>query len=161
MEGINDQCCPEFNPVPWNEKTHAWYNKKFISAAIPQFLYIPLPCSISCMMKRQIKLINKADAMPHADEYIFLNSSVSPWKSEYFIHVTTEVPGALNTEISGTFVTKVFDGPYNNVPRWKKQMDFFVNDLGYTVQRYFIYYTTCPKCAEKYGHNYIVFFAKV
>ena len=161
MEGINDQCCPEFNPVPWDEKTHNWYSKKFIASTIPQFLYIPLPGAISGMMKKQIRLINNADAMPHSDEYIWLSSSISPWKSENFIHVTTEVPGALNTEISGTFITKVFDGPYNNVPYWKKEMDLFINDMGYTADRYFIYYTTCPKCAAKYGHNYIVLFAMV
>jgi hypothetical protein len=25
---------------------------------------------------------------------------------------------------------------------------------------YFFYYTTCPKCAKKHGHNYTVAFAK-
>ena len=24
------ECCPQFNPTPWNEKTFTWKEKKFI-----------------------------------------------------------------------------------------------------------------------------------
>lgn len=26
---------------------------------------------------------------------------------------------------------------------------------------YYFYYTTCPKCAKKYGHNYIIAFVEI
>ena len=29
------------------------------------------------------------------------------------------------------------------------------------TKKIYFYYTTCPKCAKKYGHNYIVSFAEV
>ena len=161
MEDINEGCCPQFNPVPWDEKTHVWYDKRFIAAAFPQFMYIPLPGAMSGMMKKQMKLIKAAEALPHTDEYIWLNRNISPWKSMNYFHVTTEVPGAVNTKISGMFITKVFDGPYNYVPQWTKEMDFYLNASGYTAEKYFVYYTTCPKCAKKYDHNYIVLFAMI
>jgi hypothetical protein len=31
--------------------------------------------------------------------------------------VTKEIPGAENVQLSGTFLSKVFDGPYNAVPK--------------------------------------------
>ena len=99
--------------------------------------------------------------MPHTEDFIWLNCPLSPWKSINYFHVTTEVPGAENTEMSGTFVSRVFDGPYKNVPYWKKEMDIYLNEMGYSSDRYFTFYTTCPKCAAKFGHNYIVLFALV
>jgi len=47
----------------------------------------------------------------------------SPWKSELYLAVAKEVPGAKNVALSGAFFTKVFDGPYNAVPKWIKEMD--------------------------------------
>jgi hypothetical protein len=113
------------------------------------------------MMKNQMKLIERANAMTHSDEYLWLSNDISPWKSQHFIHVACEVPGAVNTEMSGTYISKVFDGPYNTVPLWKKEMDLYLNTSGYTPDNYFVYYTTCPRCAKKYRHNYIVLFAQV
>lgn len=28
-------------------------------------------------------------------------------------------------------------------------------------EKYYFHYTSCPKCAKIYGHNYVVAFAKV
>jgi hypothetical protein len=75
--------------------------------------------------------------------------------------VTKEVPNAENVKLSGTYITKVFDGPYNAVPKWIKETNHYVTQKGKTVKRYYFYYTTCPKCAKIYGHNYVVAFAEV
>ena len=44
---------------------------------------------------------------------------------------------------------------------WIKEMAEYVAEKGKTVKKYYFYYTTCPKCAKTYGHNYVVAFAKV
>ena len=75
--------------------------------------------------------------------------------------VEKEVPDANNVKLSGTFLTKVFDGPYNAVPKWIKQMDEYVAEKGRKTKKYYFHYTTCPKCAKIYGHNYVVAFAQV
>jgi len=37
----------------------------------------------------------------------------------------------------------------------------FVKGKGKALQRMFFFYTTCPKCAKKYGKNYVVTLGKV
>jgi hypothetical protein len=34
-------------------------------------------------------------------------------------------------------------------------------EQGLEIRKWFMWYTTCPKCAEKYGKNYVVIVAKV
>jgi hypothetical protein len=85
----------------------------------------------------------------------------SPWKSEFYISVTKEVPGAKNVTISGSFISKVFEGPYNAVPKWIKEMDEYLSSINKKGKRYLFYYTTCPKCAKIYGKNYVVAFAEI
>ena len=161
MENIKDECCPEFNPVPWDEKIHIWDNKRFVRDTTRQFLHIPLPGTISGMIKRQMKMIEESEASPHTEDFIWLSYDPSPWKSEHFFHVIKEVNGADNVFISGTFMTKVFDGPYRSVPSWIKEMNIYVETNGYKALKYYVYYTTCPRCAKKYGHNYVVLFAMI
>ena len=54
-----------------------------------------------------------------------------------------------------------FEGPYKNTGQWCKQMAEWVRSKGKTIKRYFMYYTTCPKCAKQYGKNYVVILAEV
>ncbi|NYT04613.1 MAG: hypothetical protein GKC00_07910 [Candidatus Methanofastidiosa archaeon] len=75
--------------------------------------------------------------------------------------VTKEVPNVKNVRLSGTFISKVFDGPYKDVPKWIKEMDRYLENKGKKAKKYYFYFTTCPKCAEYYGHNYVVTFAEV
>jgi hypothetical protein len=90
-----------------------------------------------------------------------LAAESSPWKGELYINVTKEIPDAENVKLSGTYITRVFDGPYNAVPKWINEMNQYVGQKGKTVKKYYFYYTTCPKCAKTYGHNYVVAFAEV
>jgi hypothetical protein len=75
--------------------------------------------------------------------------------------VTKEIPEAENVKLSGTYLSKVFDGPYNAVPKWIIEMEKYVSSKGEKTKKYFFYFTTCPKCAKKYGHNYSIAFAQV
>ena len=75
--------------------------------------------------------------------------------------VTNEVYGIENIKFSGTYISKVFDGPYNKVPEWIKEMDTYLSEKGKTAKKYYFYYTTCPNCAKKYGHNYVVALAEL
>jgi hypothetical protein len=59
-------------------------------------------------------------------------------------------------KMTGEFVTKVFEGPYKNVPKWEKEMQAFLKEKGKEVTRTYLFYTACPKCAKFYGENYVV-----
>ncbi|MGI5826305.1 MAG: hydrolase [Patescibacteria group bacterium] len=107
------------------------------------------------------KKIQEAKAEVETKDFLMLAYDPSPWKSEIYMTVAKEVPGTKNVKLSGTFLSKVFDGPYNAVPKFIKEMDKFVETQGKKVKKYYFYYTYCPKCAKKYGHNYVVAFAAV
>jgi len=42
-----------------------------------------------------------------------------------------------------------------------KEMDKWLAESGRKAEKYYFYYTTCPKCAKKYGHNYIVVITQI
>ena len=64
-------------------------------------------------------------------------------------------------QMTGDFVTKVFEGPYKDVPRWARQLTANIKDKGKDVEQMYFFYTTCPKCAKTYGKNYVVGVAQV
>jgi hypothetical protein len=160
-QNVTSECCPPFDSIPWDEKTHEWKEKLFICDSIPQFLHIPLPSSMGKAIGRMNAKAQKAGALVEKDEFILLSYDPSPWKSILYMSVTKEVPDADNIKLTGTFISKVYDGPYSAVPRYIKDTVNYVSSLGKTVKKFYFYYTTCPKCAKKYGHNYIVSLAEV
>ena len=155
------ECCPKFDPEPWQEKELIWKDKLFIRETVPQFMHIPLPGTFGKAVGRMWKKIEDAQAKPDRNDFIMLSSESSQWKGEIFINTTKEVPNAENAKFSSTYLTKVFDGPYSAVPKWIKEMAPYVAEKGKSVKRWFFYYTACPKCAKKYGYNYVVAFAEV
>ena len=58
-------------------------------------------------------------------------------------------------------MTRVFDGPYNAIPRFIKEMDEYLKESGKAAKDYYVHYAYCPKCAKEQGHNYMVLFALV
>jgi hypothetical protein len=161
MHDNRTQCCPKFEPEPWQEKEFIWKDKLFIKDTMPQFMHMPLPGTFGKAVATMWKKIEDAGASPDIKDFIMLATESSPWRGEVYINATKDVPNANNIRLSGTFLTKVFDGPYNAVPKWIKDMAAFVASRGKTVKKYYFYYTTCPKCAKIYGHNYVVAFAEV
>jgi hypothetical protein len=75
--------------------------------------------------------------------------------------VTQEVPGLSTKRLTGTFLTKVFEGPYRNAPQWHEQLGDYARSTGHTPYASYFFYTACPKCAKAYGKNYVVGFQQV
>ena len=155
------ECCPVFDPALWDNKTHNWTEKAFIRDYLPQIFHMPFPSMMGKVIGRMWKKAEDANAAPEMKDFLLLAYDPSPWKSELYMNVTKEVPGAENVKLTGTLISKVFDGPYNHVPKYIREMDNYLATLGKTAKKYYFYYTTCPKCARKYGHNYIVAFTEV
>lgn len=161
MQTTDNECCPKFDPAPWQEKEIVWKDKNFIRESVPQFFHMPLPGTFGKAVERMTKKIDEAHAGTDRSQFLMLSAETSMWKGEIYINTAKEVPGADNVKLSGTFLTKVFDGPYNDVPKWIKSMNDYLSKKGKSAQKWFFYYTTCPKCAKKYGHNYVVTFAQI
>lgn len=107
------------------------------------------------------KKAQDAGAAPEMKDFLLLAYDPSPWKSELYMSVTKEVPDAENVRFTGTFISKVFDGPYNHIPKYLNEFRRYLVLKDLTAKKYYFYYTYCPKCAKKYGHNYIVAFAEI
>ena len=150
-------CCPRFNPEPWDEKEVTWQNKLFIKDHVRSFLHIPL--NFGKIVVKNMQMIEAAGAL--TPQPLMLSEEKSLWRSDVYIAVNKEVPKAEMARISGTFLTKVFEGPYKNAGTWAKEMEAYVKSKGKEIKKMYFFYTTCPKCAEVYGKNYTVLLAKI
>jgi hypothetical protein len=162
MTNENKECCPKFNPEKWDKKTHNWNNKQFIKDTIPTFFHLPFPPMINQKMTKMCKLVEDAKMVEvNKEDILILFRDPSAFKSEIYFSVTGPVATANNVTISGDFVSRVFSGPYNSVPKFIKQIDEYLAGQGKKAKDYYIHYAYCPKCAQKYGDNYMIIFAQV
>ena len=150
------ECCPRFNPDPWDEKEIAWEDKKFVKDRVRSIFHIPI--NFGSVMKRNVELIEASDAKP--EEMVVLSDENSLWGADVYISVTKDVPSVRMTTISGTFLSKVFEGSYRKMTQWIDEMKQYVASEDKKLNKLYFYYTTCPKCAKKYGKNYVVLLAK-
>ncbi len=150
-------CCPRFNPEPWQEKEIIFKDKLFIKDHVRSFMHIPL--NFGQVMTRNMKKIEEAGA--DTPEPLVLSDEKSLWSSDVYIAVSKEVPGAEMERISGTFLSKVFEGSYGNTSKWVRTMYDFIKSRGKEAKKLYFFYTTCPKCAKFYGKNYTVLLAEV
>jgi hypothetical protein len=57
--------------------------------------------------------------------------------------------------------TQVFDCPYKDAGRRRTELTATPAAEGRGAQKVYAFYTTCPRCAQSYGHNYVVLPARV
>jgi len=110
-------------------------------------------------MTRMLAAIDAAGATPA--NRIILTDENSLWGADVYVEAIRDVPGATMATISGTFLSKVFEGPYSSMRTWIEEMKAFVQGKGKDLQKLYFFYTTCPKCAKKYGKNYVAILAQV
>ena len=150
-------CCPPFDPVLWDDKVFEWSNKQFIRDNIYTFFYIPL--NFGKVIKRIVKKVEAADGvMPDS---LCLSDHTSKWNMGIYLAVDREIPGAKNETLSGKFYCKVYEGPFGDTGKWGKDFETITKARGFEIKKLFMWYTTCPKCAKKYGKNYVAFLARI
>jgi hypothetical protein len=150
-------CCPPFDPAPWNDARITWEGKKFIKDKVRTVFYMPL--NFGQAMKRLNKQVTAADAtMP---DYLCLSDHTSKWNMDLYLAVDKVIQGANNTTLSGKFFSKVYEGSFNETGKWMKDYDALAKSKGMTIKKTYMWYTTCPKCSKKYGKNYVVVMGEV
>lgn len=150
-------CCKRFDPGPWDEREVAWKDKLFLRDHVTSIFHIPL--NFGQVMERDVERIAAAGALP--EEPLMLSDENSLWGADVYIAVAKDVPGAKMERISGTFLTKVFEGGFGDMGKWVKEMERFVDSRGKKAKKLYFFYTTCPSCAKAYGKNYTVLVARV
>ncbi|MBU2652235.1 MAG: hypothetical protein KKA81_15000 [Bacteroidetes bacterium] len=150
-------CCPEFDPMPWDDKTLEWQDKKFIKASVCTFFYMPL--NFGKIMKKLDKSVRDAGA--EIPGWLCLSDHTSKWSMDVYLAVDKDIPGANNLTLSGKFYSKVYEGPFRDTKKWTEDYKSIVTSKGMEIKKWYMWYTTCPKCAKKYGKNYVVIISLV
>lgn len=150
-------CCEPFNPELWEEKEIVWQDKIFVKDHVTSFFHIPI--NMGKKIIKNMELIEKAGAK--SAHQLMLTDEKSLWGADIYIDVAKEVSGAQMAKISGKFLTKVFEGPYQNAGKWAKEMEEYVKNKEKELKKIYFSYTTCPKCAKVYGKNYVVLLAQI
>jgi hypothetical protein len=150
-------CCPPFDLASWNEKTIIWENKHFIRDKVCTLFYMPL--NFGGAMKRLMTKVEKAGAQ--VPDWICLSDHTSKWNMDLYLAVDKEIAGTENIFMSGKMLCKVYEGPFKDTGKWAKDFDAYTAAQKVNVDKLYMWYTTCPKCAKKYGKNYVVFIARL
>jgi hypothetical protein len=157
-------CCPKFDPDQFDEEIEiTWSEKDFIKDKTFCFFYIPL--NFPGLMKRVEAKLDAASARPEDKDAMVIIQRVdpcSPWLAEVYVASTKEnVPNAEMVKLSGTFLTKVYEGPYKDMGKWVNAMQTYVKEKNKDTMCIYARYTVCPKCAIKHGKNHVIMMAQV
>ncbi len=150
-------CCPRFNPRPWMDQRIIWMNKLFVKYKVRSLFHVPWNLKKVLSEKREIiQFVGATTPQP-----FILSYEKGFLTSEIYVSVNREVPGEEMAKLSGTFLTKVYEGSSKNIGDWIKEMKIYVKSKNEGIEKLYFFFTTCPDCAKVYGKNYVVFLAKI
>lgn len=151
------ECCPRFDSEPWDEKSFDWAEKRFIKDKVLTLFHIPL--NFGGVITRLNKKVEAAGA--NIPGWLCLSDDTSLFNMDIYLAVDCEVPGAENVTITGKFLSKVYEGPFSDTGKWCNDFKAYAKAQGLEIRKWYMWYTTCPICAKKYGKNYVVVIAQV
>lgn len=153
----NSECCPKFDPAAWDEKTFEWQDRAFVKDKVFTIFYIPI--NFGGTMKRIVKKLENAGAcMPDG---LCLSEHTSKWNMDLYCAVDKEIPDSEIVKMSGKFLVKVYEGDFKNTGKWCEDFEQYAKGKGVSLNKSYMWYTTCPKCAKKYGKNYVAIVGQV
>ena len=150
-------CCADLDPTLWDGRTVTWTDQRCVKDRVRALFHVPL--DFGAAVSRAHAAIEKAEAYP--EHPLWLSDETSLWRSDLYVPVDREVPGAETVTMSGTFATKIFEGPFRDAGKWVRAMREHVTAQGHDMKKLYFFYAICPKCAKRLGHNRVVLFAKV
>lgn len=153
--------CANFDPSHWDQQKITWYHKAFVKETTWCCWYMPLNYG-GALRRAEAKL---KDAHAHNPDRVRLSTLTSPWYTHLYVSVDDDdkdiIPDSEMVHMTGTFLTKVFEGPYSDFGKWLEEFKTLLEGQPHMAHCMYAYYATCPGCAKKYGKNYVVLFAKV
>lgn len=156
-KGEETGCCPRFDPKPWDEKIFEWKDKLFIKDRVKTFMYIPL--NFGGVMTRVMKKIEEAGAK--AVDNMGLSDHTSKWNMDILVAVDKKIPDAENITLSGRYLSKVYEGDFKETGKWGEDFKKLAASKNLKIKKWYMWYTTCPKCSKAYGKNYVVTLAEI
>jgi len=157
QKDLEIECCPPFDPAPWHDTIVDWDNKRFIKEKVATFLFMPL--NFGQKMRKLDRIVT--DAGGSFPGSMGLSDHTSGWNMDVYLAVDKAIPGVNNVTMTGKFFTRVYEGPYSETGKWCKDYEEAAKSRDMTIKKWYMWYTTCPKCAKKYGKNYTVIVGQV
>ncbi len=118
-----------------------------------------MPLNFGEVITRMNEKVVRAGA--EMSDWLYLSDHASESNMDIYLAVDKEVDGAKNVTLSGKFLSKVYEGNFENTGDWCRDFEDYTKSKGLEIKKWYMWYTTCPACAEKYGKNYVVIVAEV
>ena len=150
-------CCPPFDPAKWDNQVFEWENKMFVKGKVKTIFFMPL--NFGSVISRMTEKVEAQNA--EIPDWLCLSEHTSKWNMNLYLAVDKEIPTLENIKLSGKYLSKVYEGQFNDTDKWGKEFDALAKLKGFSVGKKYMWYTTCPKCARKYGKNYVVIISEV
>jgi hypothetical protein len=80
---------------------------------------------------------------------------------DLYLAVDKEIPDAENVQLSGKYLSKVYEGDFKDTGKWMEDFADYAKGRNIETKKTYMWYTTCPKCAKEYGKNYVVVIAEI
>ena len=80
---------------------------------------------------------------------------------DILLAVDKKVDNIENVLLSGTFYSKVYEGPFQDTGKWCKDFERDANFKNLNIKKWYMWYTTCKKSAKKSCKNYVSVIAEV
>ncbi len=154
---METECCPKFDPKPWDGKVLEWKEKRFVKGKVITFAHMPVNFG-SVITKLNKKVSDAGGKVPG---WLCLSDHTSKWSMDLYLAVDREIPTAENVTLSGKFLSKVYEGPFKDTGKWCQDFEAYAKGKKLSIKKWYMWYTTCPKCAKKYGKNYVVVICEV
>jgi len=147
----------QIRPGTLDGKIFQWENKRFIKDKVFTVFFMPL--NFGAVMRRLNAKVEKSGAtMP---EWLCLSDHTSGWSMDLYLAVDKEIPDAENILLTGKFFSKVYEGPFSHTKKWCTDFEKQIKERELVLKKMYLWYTTCPKCAKKYGKNYVVIIGSI
>ena len=149
--------CSKFDPKKWDRKKVTWKGKLFIKDKAFSFFHKPL--NFSGIIEKNIKKLKDANAMPA--ETMILSDEAALFHTNVYIAAKKAIPKVHDVKVTGTFLTRVFEGENKNIKQWTKEMEEYVKLEKQELKHIYFYHATCSEYYKKTGKNYVVIFAEI
>ena len=146
-----NECCPKFDPAPWDGKMLEWNGKLFLKGSV--FCLFHIPINFGGVISR---LISKAQAAG-AETWNgpCLSDHTSMFNMDIYVPCGKEVEGEKSARLSGKYLCKIYEGDFKETGKWCKDFQEYAKGRNVEIGKLYTWYTTCPKCAKKWGKNYV------
>jgi hypothetical protein len=146
-----EECCPKFDPKPWDGKVLDWDGKLFLKGSVLCLFYMPL--NFGGVISRLFAATKRAGAK--MEDGPCMSDHTSMFNMDIYVPCGKEVPGETSVRLSGRHLCKIYEGDFKDTGKFCKDFYEYAKGRKMEIGKLYMWYTTCPKCAKKWGKNYV------